>query len=139
MTETIDTMLKQARRERHDGAEARRRGEQLTNEEVRQRRRREHFEKYDALAKQLGLGQLIDKVYHLKFQVEKALRDGDHHLNTIPLRSWDYLAGVEPTQFDHRVGDVKHEGVWRGQQRLSIAQRVCVLKHVARHYVAEED
>jgi len=108
-----------------------------TNEEVEKQVRKEHFEKYEVLCRKIGVGKLVDRIYHLKFQVEKALREGDRYLNTIPLCSWDHLAGY----VDHGCGGIQKinvydEGIWNGH-RLSLGERVCVLKHVAREYVAE--
>lgn len=113
---------------------------ELTNDIIQARRRREHFEKYEALAKQIGLGPLINKVFHLKFQVEKALRDGDHSLKTIPLATWDHLSGYDDRGCVGMHYTAEFDAPpWTGWRHLSLGERVCVLKHVARHYVAEED
>lgn len=77
-----------------------------------------HAEKYDALARKIGIDLLRDLIPASPEQIRKALQKGDFHLNTIKLRKWDAAGDQIP-----------------GKQRLSIAERTSVLKHVATwHY-----
>lgn len=78
---------------------------------------KEHAKKYEALAQKLGVEKLRALIPVSAEKIRAALERGDKHLNSIKLRKWD-AAG---------------EAI-RGQG-LSMAEKVCVLKHVAKwHY-----
>jgi hypothetical protein len=77
----------------------------------------EHAQKYEALAQLLGVDFLRKLIPASPERVRKALETGDQHLNTIPIYKWDD-AGLS----------IQKPG-------LSMAEKVCVLKHVAKwHY-----
>lgn len=79
----------------------------------------EHARKYDALARQIGIDLLVELMPVSREKIQKALERGDHYLNTIPLRKWDAAgARIEPHG-----------------RNLSMAEKVSLLKHVAKwHY-----
>ena len=80
-------------------------------------RDKDHAKKYEALAQKLGIEDLKKLIPVSPEKIRAALEKGDKHLNSIKLRKWD-AAGM----------------AIRGQG-LSMAEKVCVLKHVAKwHY-----
>jgi hypothetical protein len=88
---------------------------------------REHFEKYDPIANKLGIGRLqvlIVRHIALPSRIIEAVKS-DRHLNNIPLHKWD--------RQDLNVRMLaKHAGF----KAWSLCETVCVLKLVARHYIA---
>lgn len=77
----------------------------------------EHAKKYEALAQKLGVEGLKKLIPASPEKIRKALSSGDKYLNSIPLRKWD-AAGLS----------IEGTG-------LSLAEKVSVLKHVAKwHY-----
>lgn len=103
-----------------------------TLEEMKARGRKEHFEKYDALAKSLGVNTLFRMVLYIApaDKLAEAIAAGDYHLNTIPLAKWDSCHQFVSSLYRHST--VREPGGW------SMANSVCVLKHVARHYVVPQ-
>lgn len=111
----------------------------------------EHRAKYEALAQELGVEALKALVPATNAQITAALASGDEHLNTIPLRRWDMAAAAwscvpkedansyrSRTRCPHcKQGYVyttpPTPDVWE-KRRLTLSERVCVLKHVARYY-----
>lgn len=83
-----------------------------------------HFEKFDAIAKRIGLHTLRAIVPFRDEKLEKAIADGDECFNTLDLKSWD--------EQDWYVRQLAF-GV--GFKSWSLSDTVCVLKHVARHYL----
>lgn len=80
----------------------------------------EHAKKYEEVSRRIGIDVLAQLVPASPEKVRKALERGDKHLNTIPLRKWDDAAAAIPRE---RV------------KGLSLAEKVCALKHVAKwHY-----
>lgn len=80
----------------------------------------EHAKKYEEVARNIGIDILADLIPASPEKIRKALEHGDKHLNTIPLRKWDDAAAAIPRE---RV------------KGLSLAEKVCALKHVAKwHY-----
>src|SRR4029077_7415840 len=78
---------------------------------------KEHAKKYEALAQKLGVESLRALMPVSAQKIRAALERGDKHLNSISLRKWD-AAGTS----------IRGKG-------LSMAEKVCVLKHVAKwHY-----
>lgn len=76
----------------------------------------EHAEKYEGVAQHIGIDFLKGLIPATPERIRKALEQGDKHLNTIPLRKWDAATA-------HIGGD------------LSLSEKVCALKHVAKwHY-----
>lgn len=111
----------------------------------------EHRAKYEALAQELGIEALKALVPATNAQITAALARGDEHLNTIPLHRWDTAAAIwscvpkqDAAYFLTRTPcPTCKEGyvytmpptpdVWK-KRRLTLSERVCVLKHVARYY-----
>jgi len=79
----------------------------------------EFIEKYDNLIDCIGINRLEPLVKPLKTQIERALAQGDIHLNRIELGVWDNQAN--PAWFPIPQNTP-----------LSLAERVCILKHAAR-------
>lgn len=85
----------------------------------------DHFKKYQALAENIGIQRLAVLVPQPE-KIAECLKK-DEHLNNIPLHLWDKPHDV--------VKDLaKKYGLTTG---WSIADTCCLLKHVARYYVAE--
>jgi len=92
----------------------------------------EHRAKYEALARRLGVDALLAIMPATPEQIREAY-SADKHLNNIPLSVWDRAAGrLYPNwgEDDCRVSWISPftPDAARG---LSLAERVCVLKHVA--------
>lgn len=86
--------------------------------------KKEHYEKYEKMAQALGLGILLNKIPFTKQQVKQAITDGDEHLNTLRLSSWDGVY-IQPLFQAAKIP-------------YSLSNQVCVLKHVARyHYIKD--
>lgn len=78
---------------------------------------KEHAKKYEVLAQKLGIENLRKLMPVSPEKIRAALEKGDKYLNSIKLRKWD-AAGTA----------IRGEG-------LSMSEKVCVLKHVAKwHY-----
>ncbi len=120
----------------------------------------EHQRKYDALARKLGWSLLIRLVPVPLERIRAVLDAGDEHLNSIPLKLWDGAAldqrrdapwTVECPAYGCKHLNPEHTGVgegsdwpysrlretarsmpWSADPNLSLAERVCALKHVAR-------
>ena len=86
--------------------------EPMTPEDV------EHAEKYELLARRIGIDYLKGLIPASPERIRKALETGDRYLNTIPLRKWDMAA------------------LSVREQDLSLSEKVCALKHVAKWYYA---
>jgi len=122
---------------------------------------KEHFEKYSALALKLGVADLLKLIPVPAERIVAALESGDEHLNSISLATWDKAAsktvGLGPAEEkphcptckcvpsrpewepDWPASMLKRTAryePWKREPTLSLAGRVCVLKHVARYYVA---
>jgi hypothetical protein len=128
----------------------------MTNEtdaEIRARQAREHEEKYETLAAALGWDDLVKLVPFPLDQVRLALNMGDEYLNTLALASWDRAAINGATPHEQKTcsvcghvldkwkwSDWPYDALraadrvppWNRRRGLSLAERVCVLKHVAR-------
>ena len=79
----------------------------------------EHAAKYEALAREIGIDAIRELIPASEERIRLALSRGDKHLNTVPLRKWDAAAVKLST----------------GARRLSLGERVSLLKHVAKwHY-----
>jgi hypothetical protein len=80
----------------------------------------EHAKKYEEVARNIGIDALVGLIPASPEKIRKALDHGDKHLNTIPLRKWDDAAAAIPREL---------------VKGLSLAEKVCALKHVAKwHY-----
>ena len=110
------------------------------DEETRKWLEQEHYERYETLAQKIGIKGLKD---HLPSSwaetIRLALANGDEDLNTIKLRKWDNLAGATFSFGENFT--LSHDGIWASEnaKSLSLAERVCVLKHVAAHHLKDEE
>jgi len=95
----------------------------------------EHEKKYDKIAQRIGIEALKKCLPVSAESVKRALEAGDEHLNTIPLHLWDRAAGNR----SFHKGDIFlswNEPWTKDKARgLSLAERVCTLKHVAKFYL----
>ena len=110
-----------------------------------------HEEKYEALAQRIGIPDLVARIPADRESVARAIASGDEYLNSIPIAKWDRAAeawSCVPKQ-DARLYARRERcaccgngtryvvpptsDLWRGVG-LSLAERVCVLKHVALHH-----
>lgn len=89
--------------------------EEMTPEDV------EFAKRCDGIAKKIGVELLREIIPASPERIRKALETGDSHLNTIPLRKWDQAAGQIP---------------YLPSKGLSLSEKVCALKHVAKWYYA---
>lgn len=99
----------------------------------------EHVQKYEQIAQSIGVDVLLPLLPRRASpaRVKAALDSGDEHLNTIPLSCWDRAAGYvhrEVRDELHGPENVPTPAPLRGRS-LSLAERVCVLKHVARYHL----
>ena len=112
----------------------------------------EHRAKYLSLALRLGFDDLGQLVPATPERIRAALDAGDEHLNTIPLVAWDQAAllgapgpiacprcgrcGPDPKYTDDwpqsKLGVTARLLPWSRVPGLSLAERVCALKEVAR-------
>ena len=116
----------------------------MLSKERESRISREHFNKYDALAKGLGLESVKGLVPFKKERIVKALKEGDSHLNSLPLKQWDnvdammrYLVHQCTTPVLKELGLFISEGNHKRSFGWSLCNTVCTLKHVAKHYIAD--
>lgn len=108
-------------------------------------RRRSHREKYEALADVVGIEELKAIILAHNITPEKigrALAEGDEHLNTIPMQVWDRMAlsTGEADRAAPKGPPIRFEYPWtKLKEPQSLAMRVCMLKHVAKHYIAKKE
>lgn len=89
---------------------------------------REHFEKYDTIARLIGIERLIRFIPATREEVAKAIKVGEA-LNSIPLIMWD--AKHIPVQ---QMARAAKAGWGESKTAWALCETVCTLKHVARHY-----
>ena len=92
-----------------------------------------HEEKYEAFAQALGIPALKALVGRLgRADDFRHALEIDPHLNSIPLHRWDLYHMDTRFLYDaaRREGRCQEPGGW------SMANSVCVLKHVAKFHVA---
>ena len=88
--------------------------------------------KYDALIeKHGGLRKFARLVPADMNTIREALRNGDEHLNTIPLQKWDHQAGYLGGLHGNGPTRLSFTSTWEGTSGLSLAERVCMLKRAA--------
>ena len=95
----------------------------MLDKETRKRLKREHYDKYEALAQKMGIRALINIVPFEKQELINAYAD-DEHFNNLRLRQWDAMQS------------------WvmiTAVQPMSLCDCVCVLKHVARYHIVGAD
>lgn len=82
---------------------------------------KEHFDKYEGFAQQIGIQQLRNLVLLVApLEKIKGALEKDPNLNNIRLNRWDSM--------DHSVRSMV-KGPW------SLCNSVCVLKHVAKYHL----
>ncbi len=98
----------------------------------------EHEKKYEELAQRIGIEALKRIVPATAERVKAALANGDEPLNTIPLMLWDRRAGLVSLMAPVRLS---WSAPWLPDvaSGLSLAERVCVLKHVAKYHLLVEE
>jgi hypothetical protein len=122
------------------------------------RMKREHYEKYEELAQKFKAYGIECRVPASKERILMAIEAGDEHLNSIPLVIWDRAASIEyrtSVQTPYRPhcptcgcapSSPPVPELWRaffhvtkdGKRAFySLAERVCLLKHVARYWIAQ--
>jgi hypothetical protein len=84
-----------------------------------------HFDKFDIMAHRLSIPALKSIVPFSKEQIVDALAGGDEHLNSLPLHRWDTRNDI-----------VRRWAAENGYKSWSLSYTVCVLKHVAKYYIA---
>jgi hypothetical protein len=91
---------------------------------------RDHYEKYEKLAQQIGVDHLKPLIPFSRAAIIAALKENEH-LNNLPLN-------YKFTGIDKKGWDACHEYVirFRPCRLLSISETVCLLKHVAIYHVA---
>ena len=105
---------------------------------------RAHYQEFETLAQKIGIGKLVRAVPADETEIRSVLSQGDKHLNLIPLFRWDMAAiGTgERARATYGWGRPEDYRALPGNifygMGLSLADRVCVLKHVARHHIAKE-
>lgn len=95
-----------------------------------------HAKKYEALAQRIGIDALRALLPD-PLRIRAALAAGDQHLNTINLAVWDRAAGCAPFVTYGTWPRLSFAYPWTPAVAggLSLAERVCVLKHVATHHL----
>lgn len=102
----------------------------------------EHIQKFDHLAQIVGIRTLMAHLQARWVEMTpermKTLAEQDIHLNNIPLIKWDRLAGSQYEISYTRPLYLSFDPPWTPSvaNGLSLADRVCILKHVARYYYA---
>jgi hypothetical protein len=126
---------------------------------IEERMKREHHEKYERLTQLLGVATLRALVPVSADRIRQALAAGDEHLNSIPMALWDRATGVRSPFGEKEVcpccgtirrvpcdgGDWPYNELrrtartapWSAAPTLSLAERTCVLKHVARYHLED--
>ena len=100
---------------------------------------KEHYEKYDKLSREIGIEELKKSIPLTSEQIKEAITKDDY-LNNIPLYKWDRWSGYT-VKINHETQEQTYTplfyGVWGKTRKmhLSLADRVCILKHVARNYM----
>lgn len=104
-----------------------------------------HFEEFEEKARYFGVTRLLPLMPVSREVIRKALASGDIHLNTIPLELWDRAAGYHWRTAWYNRGGTSQEMrappghiFYRSKVANSLADRVCLLKHIARYYFAPD-
>jgi hypothetical protein len=114
----------------------------------------DHEKKYEELAQKIGVSALIYVLKCYNFPTPEEMREranANPHLNNIPLAKWDRAAGrvvygartcehcgtrLPPSNPDSFALDFSPPFTPNVANGLSLAERVCVLKHVALFHYA---
>lgn len=94
---------------------------------------REHYQKYNELAKKIGIEKLKPLIRVGAWKIKEALEEGDERLNLIPIHLWDRWASVGANLKPLMIAPWTYLKDYPGEQ--SAAMRVCILKHVAKYYL----
>ena len=94
---------------------------------------RDHYKKYDKLAKLIGIEELKPLIRVRAWKIKEALDEGDERLNLIPIHLWDKWASVGANLKLIMVTPWTYLKDYPGGQSASM--RVCILKHVAKYYL----
>lgn len=113
--------------------------------------KQEHFDKYEELSQRIGIGQIRHLILLMAVNTgqgpvplaNKIKASTDPYLNDVcPLTLWDRMAGAigpnRPSAPDWPKLSFGPPWLPVVASGLSLAERVCVLKHVARHHLEEE-
>lgn len=95
-----------------------------------------HFQKYDAIAKKIGVDSLVRivdyiliPIYRNRKEKWEADKKSNPYLNHIDLRRWDFQHGaVHDMAVKAKAGWGKTKTAW------ALSDTICTLKHVAREY-----
>lgn len=105
---------------------------------------KEHFQKYEDLAKALGVHALASMVPLVGYNTLQDAFEKDKNLNNIPLPLWDnmdfsvrHLVGMCPKEkfLEAYHKHSRYEGEERQKKIWSLCETVCVLKHVAIYHI----
>jgi len=109
----------------------------------------DHEKKYEDLAQKIGVSALINVLKYYNFPTPEEMRElanADPHLNNVPLPKWDRAAGrivyatrtceacgtrLPPSSPDSFALNFSAPFIPKVASGLSLAERVCTLKHVA--------
>ena len=74
-------------------------------------------------------------------EIKKAITNGDEHLNTLPIKEWDFASGF--VTYKGECKPMFNAPMWKlywehGVTSASNAQGVCLLKEAARMWAEEE-
>lgn len=102
----------------------------------------EHYNKYEALSQKIGIEKLLPLIEDISEEKINTCFVKDKYLNNIPLRLWDKLAGKVYLDFPEYNHDFSmfNSGKWEWFKIIgnhSLADRVCILKHVAKYHKAK--
>jgi len=103
----------------------------MIDAELRKRLWLEHYVKFEGVARLMDIPSLRRSILSCVASEERvrAAAQEDEHLNNIPLKKWDVLAGCIPRPSKEKLNTV-------GESFWSLSTGVCVLKHIARYYIA---
>ena len=102
------------------------------------------FASYDDAIEVLGLSNLAHLIPFTPEQIIQALRDGDEHLNSLPISEWDRASGFIFTRTDddeqvHRVpSGLTHLFKQHNIDAYSCSQCVSLLKRAAKQLYGKE-
>jgi hypothetical protein len=89
-----------------------------------------HSEKYTRAINLLGgLDAVIPLIPFSRTQIQAALANHDEHLNTLPLKTWDFKVPFVKTLCYRKAGI----------NCMSLSQGVCLLKEAARQWAEREE
>lgn len=88
----------------------------------------DHEKKYEKYAKKIGIKSLTGLIPESPGRIRVAMAQ-DEHLNNIPLKLWD--------RHDHWVRTLAHNAGVEESGGWSLANTVCLLKHVAKYHYAK--